>query len=74
MGLSVKQLFKQLSAEKFDVKNVNVYARDGKGGCWHVEDLALEDSGAYFTLGAETNPQNTVESEVDIMHPEGEGK
>lgn len=54
--VTLKELQKLLMQEKFDAKGVQLYARDGES-CRYVTEFTIEDSGGYFTLGEESNPQ-----------------
>lgn len=59
--MTIKELLKELSKERYDKKNLPFYIRKYGVGCWKVEGFSNEDSGFYLNAGEETNPQSTVE-------------
>jgi hypothetical protein len=44
-------------------KGTRIYARKNGVGCWHPQEIRVEDSGVYIELGADSNPQNADDPE-----------
>ena len=55
--MTIKELLKELSKERYDKKNLPFYIRKEGVGCWEVVSFSNEDSGFYLNAGKETNPQ-----------------
>lgn len=66
--MTIKELLREVLKEKYDQKGLQVYVRDGKGGCWKADNITVEDSGVYILQGDESNPQpvaNGGEVQID---------
>lgn len=69
--MTIKELLREVLKEKYDQKGLQVYVRDGKGGCWIVDNITVEESGVYILQGEESNPQPKPNGgEVQIMEDE----